>query len=96
METLVTFSVQDGVGVITIDNPPVNALSSGPGSGCAAVNALERDAEARAIVIIGAGRTFVAGADINHLSRLFRGGEGNHALCSTPCSTRSRTAPNLW
>ena len=29
METFVTFSVHDDVGVIAIDNPPVNALSSG-------------------------------------------------------------------
>ena len=29
MESLVPFFVQDGVGVVTINNPPVNALSSG-------------------------------------------------------------------
>ncbi len=66
MEHLVTFSVHDGVGVIAINNPPVNALSSGVPEGIkAAVHILESDPEVRAIVILGGGRTFVAGADIN-------------------------------
>jgi 3-hydroxyacyl-CoA dehydrogenase len=66
MEHLVTFSVHDGVGVIAINNPPVNALSSGVPEGIkAAVHILESDPEVRAIVIMGGGRTFIAGADIN-------------------------------
>ena len=68
METLVTYSVQDDIGVIAINNPPVNALSSGVLEGIsAAVKALERDASVRAMVVIGSGRTFVAGADINQI-----------------------------
>jgi 3-hydroxyacyl-CoA dehydrogenase len=74
MEQLVTFSINDGVGVITINNPPVNALSSGVLDGLkTAVDALERDAEVRAIVMIGAGRTFVAGADINQFVEIISG-----------------------
>ena len=74
METFVTYSVQGDVGVIAINNPPVNALSSGVLEGLkAAVDALERDAEVRAIIVIGAGRTFVAGADINQFVEIISG-----------------------
>jgi len=66
MEHLVTFSVHDGIGVIDINNPPVNALSSGVPEGIkAAVETLESLPDVHALVIIGTGRTFVAGADIN-------------------------------
>jgi 3-hydroxyacyl-CoA dehydrogenase len=54
-----------GVAVITVDNPPVNALSKEVRTGLVAAldDALE-DAAVRAIVIACAGRTFCAGADI--------------------------------
>src|SRR5580700_5886951 len=68
MENLVNLTTQDGVAVVTINNPPVNALSPGVPEGLvAALNAAEKDASARAIVIIGGGRTFIAGADIKEL-----------------------------
>ena len=58
-------TLENGIAVITIDNPPVNALSQGVRQGikdgveqCLADNAVE------AIVLICAGRTFIAGADI--------------------------------
>jgi len=74
METFISLSVQDGIGVITINNPPVNALSSGVLESLkSAVNALEGNAGVQAIVIIGGGRTFVAGADINQLSEIIAG-----------------------
>ncbi|MBZ5635321.1 MAG: enoyl-CoA hydratase/isomerase family protein [Acidobacteriia bacterium] len=74
METFVTSSVHDNVGVIVINNPPVNALSSGVLEGIhAAVSALEGNADVRAIVVIGGGRTFVAGADINQLVEVIAG-----------------------
>jgi len=54
-----------GVAVLTVDNPPVNALSPGIPEGIvAAVGAAERDDRITAIVLNGAGRTFIAGADI--------------------------------
>ena len=62
---LVRFDVEDGIGVITIDNPPVNAL--GPGVRNGIVEALEKgeaDPNVKAMVMIGAGRSFIAGADI--------------------------------
>src|SRR5882724_5242365 len=62
---LVRFDVQDGVGVITIDNPPVNALAPGVRDGIVeAVEKGEADATVKAMVMIGAGRSFIAGADI--------------------------------
>src|SRR5580700_6033449 len=68
MENLVNLTTQDGVAVVTINNPPVNALSPGVPEGLVeALNAAEKDPSARAIVIIGGGRTFIAGADIKEL-----------------------------
>src|SRR6266478_5271106 len=63
-----------GVAVVTIDNPPVNALSSGVSAGIAgAIAQIENDASIRAVVFIGAGRTFVAGADIKEFGELTSG-----------------------
>jgi 3-hydroxyacyl-CoA dehydrogenase len=65
MSDLVRYEVQQRVAVLTIDNPPVNAL--GPGVLEAIEEAVARaggDAAVDAIVLIGAGTTFVAGADI--------------------------------
>ena len=71
---LVSLAADRGVGVITIDNPPVNALSPGVPEGIAsAMEAAERDASIRAIVIVGAGRTFIAGADIKELEKAAAG-----------------------
>src|SRR5215831_8017816 len=68
MSELVRLSVTDSVAVITIDNPPVNALSPGVPEGIsAAIQKAERDPSVLAVVIIGAGRTFIAGADIKQL-----------------------------
>ena len=59
----------NGVAVITIDNPPVNALSPGVPEGIGAMLAIaQSDPIARAILLLGAGRTFIAGADINQLA----------------------------
>jgi 3-hydroxyacyl-CoA dehydrogenase len=62
---LVRFDVEDGVGVISIDNPPVNALAPGVRDGIVeAVEKGEADPKVVAMVLIGAGRSFIAGADI--------------------------------
>jgi 3-hydroxyacyl-CoA dehydrogenase len=65
MSSSVRFDVIDRVAVLTIDNPPVNALS--PDVWAAIDEGVARavvDAAVDAIVITGAGTTFVAGADI--------------------------------
>jgi len=87
MADLLRYDIKDGVAVITIDNPPVNALSPAVWEGLDTLVArANADAAAAAIVVIGAGTTFIAGADIkvfetlktrdNSMSR----SAGTHAL----------------
>jgi 3-hydroxyacyl-CoA dehydrogenase len=76
MSDLVQYLEQNGIGVITINNPPVNALSQGVPEGIAqAIEQLSADGEVKAVVLIGAGRTFVSGADIKEFAKV-RSGEG--------------------
>jgi 3-hydroxyacyl-CoA dehydrogenase len=71
MSQLVRYEVRDRVAVITIDNPPVNALGPGVPEGISeAVARAGNDPAADAIVMIGAGTTFIAGADINVFKQL--------------------------
>jgi enoyl-CoA hydratase/carnithine racemase len=75
MNNLVRISKQNDVAVIAIDNPPVNALSPGVPEGiAAAIDEVNRDTEIRAAVVIGGGRTFVAGADIKEFGKMTAGG----------------------
>ena len=62
---------RDGaIAVITIDNPPVNALSQAVREGIVTnLEAAEADADIEAIVIRCAGRTFIAGADIKEFGK---------------------------
>ena len=74
MSALVTLSIRNGVALVHINNPPVNALTTGVPEGLASsVDQAEKDPAARAIVIMGAGRTFIAGADIKELERAAHG-----------------------
>src|SRR6266849_6075699 len=74
MSELVKFSNQGGIGVITVDNPPVNALSPGVPEGIlAAVKAAQTDDSIQALVLIGSGRTFIAGADIREFGKITSG-----------------------
>ncbi len=67
----VHYAVVDGIAVLTIDNPPVNALSADAWNAIdAAVARAIADPAAAAIVLTGAGRTFVAGADIRVFEQL--------------------------
>ena len=75
MSDLVQLAKTDGIAVITIDNPPVNALSPGVPEGIVrAIDEINADAGVRAAVLIGAGRTFVSGADIKEFAKLRVGG----------------------
>jgi 3-hydroxyacyl-CoA dehydrogenase len=59
------YALDGDVGVITLDSPPVNALSASVRDGLAGgMAAALADAGAKAIVIVCEGRTFIAGADI--------------------------------
>ncbi len=74
MTELVKVSKHGDVAVITIDNPPVNALSPGVPEGLGeAIASLQDDAGVRAIAVIGAGRTFIAGADIKEFGKITSG-----------------------
>jgi 3-hydroxyacyl-CoA dehydrogenase len=65
MADLVRYEVKDGVAVLTIDNPPVNALAPEVwGQIDDAVARGVADPNVEAMVLIGAGTTFIAGADI--------------------------------
>jgi len=58
------------IAVITVDNPPVNALKQVVRAGLLSTLTQARgDAATRAIVLVGAGRTFIAGADITEFSK---------------------------
>jgi len=66
----VSFTRQADVLVVTIDNPPVNALGVDVRRGlAAAIAAAEADGEAKAVLIVGAGRNFIAGADIREFGQ---------------------------
>jgi 3-hydroxyacyl-CoA dehydrogenase len=74
MSDLVRIELKDDVSVITIDNPPVNALSTAVSDGLrVAIDSVGSDSNARAVVIACAGRTFVAGADIKELEAVAQG-----------------------
>lgn len=62
--------VTEGVLVVTIDNPPVNAASADMRQGLfAAVSHASTAPEIVGVVITGAGKTFVGGADIREFGR---------------------------
>jgi 3-hydroxyacyl-CoA dehydrogenase len=78
---LVQLTKDNGIGIITIDNPPVNALSPGVPEGIVrAIEQIETDDSIVAAVLVGGGRTFVAGADIKEFGKMTSGkatrGEG--------------------
>ncbi len=62
----ISVAIEDGVAVITIDSPPVNAISAAIRRGLLKITReLAGNDKARAVVLICAGRTFMAGADIS-------------------------------
>ncbi len=74
MSDLVQLTKDNDVAIITINNPPVNALSPGVPEGISeAIEQVGRDASVKAAVIIGGGRTFVAGADIKEFGKITSG-----------------------
>jgi len=72
MTELVTYAVQGHLGVITLNNPPVNALSVGKGVPQGILDAIkegEHDPAVRAFLIVGGGRAFCGGADISEFGQ---------------------------
>jgi 3-hydroxyacyl-CoA dehydrogenase len=69
MTSPVSYELVDDIGVITVDNPPVNALSHAVRQGLQdAIQAAQQDAS-KAVLIVCAGRTFIAGADITEFGK---------------------------
>jgi 3-hydroxyacyl-CoA dehydrogenase len=66
---MVNYTVDDGVAVLTVNNPPVNALGHGVRLGLLkGVEKAQDDEAASAIVIYCEGSTFIAGADITEFA----------------------------
>nr|ACY02892.1 predicted CoA hydratase [Psychrobacter sp. J466] len=68
----IDFNSENGVGYITINNPPVNTLSTKTLNGLAeCFKQAIADQDIRVIVITGQGKMFVAGADIAEFTEAF-------------------------
>ena len=67
---VVTRELRGKVLLVTIDHAPVNALSADVRRGLlAAVEAADADEAVEAVLIVGAGRNFIAGADIREFGK---------------------------
>ncbi len=94
MSDLVQLSRDGDVAVITINNPPVNALSAGVPEGIeTAIAEIEKDAGVKAAVLIGGGKTFIAGADINMFVQMTSGKGGRINLLPTLLKIEDCTKP---
>ena len=91
INSVADLAIDGEVAVVTIDSPPVNALSQAVRDGLKrGVEAAEANGAVKAIVIICAGRTFIAGADISEF------GKPPAPPHLPTCSTRSRTRRSRW
>ena len=74
MSELVTLTKDGEIAVITVVNPPVNALSPGVPEGiAAAIDEIEADDAIKGGILIGSGQTFIAGADIKEFGKITSG-----------------------
>src|SRR5579864_1762890 len=74
MSDLVQLTQDNDIAIITINNPPVNALSPGVPEGISdSIAKINEDASVKAAVLIGGGKTFVAGADIKEFGKMTSG-----------------------
>ena len=81
MKGTVHYERQGDVALMTVDNPPVNPLSSGVRQGLHdGVTQALADADVKAIVLTGAGRAFIAGADISEFGAAATAGPGLHEV----------------
>ena len=66
----VSLNTHDEIALISINNPPVNAISQAVRAGLLdAVSSAIANADVRAIIIACEGRTFIAGADVREFNR---------------------------
>ncbi|SIS64897.1 3-hydroxyacyl-CoA dehydrogenase [Roseivivax lentus] len=70
MTDMVTYELEDGIAVITVANPPVNALGHAVRKGLwDAIDRFNAEPEAKAALILGAGKIFLGGADISEFGK---------------------------
>lgn len=69
MNNVVTYAREDNIGVIRVDNPPVNVLSTAVREGIMGALETARGDESAAVLLCCAGRTFIAGADITEFGK---------------------------
>ena len=80
INTVTDLTREGDVAVITLNNPPVNALSMAMRDGLvAALDVAAKDTAAKAILLICAGRTFIAGADISEFDKAQSGADSKGA-----------------
>ncbi len=66
----VSYSIHGHVAVLRINNPPVNALSQAVRQGLAdGMDRAEADTAVKAVLVVGEGRAFIAGADITEFGK---------------------------
>ena len=83
MSDAVLRSTEGRIGILTINNPPVNALAAAVRDGIKeGVEAFAQDPDIDAIVLIGGGRTFIAGADIREFGKPPQGANLNDVIAS--------------
>ncbi|MGO9742845.1 MAG: 3-hydroxyacyl-CoA dehydrogenase NAD-binding domain-containing protein [Roseiarcus sp.] len=72
MNSVADLTLHGDIAVLTIDSPPVNAFSARVREGILqGVRQAAADPAAKAVVLICAGRTFIAGADISEFGKPF-------------------------
>jgi 3-hydroxyacyl-CoA dehydrogenase len=81
MKGTVHYEQRDDIALLTVDNPPVNPLSSGVRAGLFdGVTRALGDPAVKAVVLTGAGRAFIAGADISEFGASANQGPGLHEV----------------
>ena len=74
----VNYSTQGNIAILEVDNPPVNPLSSGVRAGLLEyILKANADDSIEGIILTGAGRSFIAGADISEFGKKFDGPDLN-------------------
>lgn len=72
----VSFTLEDEIGIVTLNRPPANALSTGLLANLATVlDELEENEQVKVIILQGEGRFFAAGADIKEFTTIESGAE---------------------
>jgi 3-hydroxyacyl-CoA dehydrogenase len=69
MSEAASYSVRDGIAVVTLNNPPVNSMSAATRVALgAALHKAEADAAVKAVVLVGSEKAFCGGAEIREFN----------------------------